>query len=1032
MNKGQFLIIPWECDTMAALAEMLLGAQSTPEKQQEDLSNHLLVFPHRRPRSYLLRALMADPRLPRPCRPPEVVSAGLLFSKLRIDLELPGLLGDTPPPLAGEPGRIVGRLDRVGVLQQCVSELAAESKTWGGPLSRLPMDDPTLFTPWGLRLQSLLEEFYRWDIDPENMLYPEQQPHPFAAALLQQLGDVATRYGQRMREKGWTTPGHDARLVARHAAEACTILEGRNILLVGFSQMDEVEEQLFHALWRQGATMIVQGDKKLAFGETPHWSCASIQALARRWGAQPELLCTPATDRDSDGPQIEFHEGFDLHSQLDALQRSLAALPAPVGHEQTGELPGETAVVLPETGLLLPVLHHVPRKDRVNISMGYPLARSPLARLLECLLQLQENAPAPDAYYWKDVVALLRHPYLKMLATKTPEAEEQTPEEQKGDTLHRAFQACEKVMRTGTPTVRPQEWEPQEIDGGWRDLVRQGSPEALHTLFSRVMDVCLNAWVHVECLDDAARALEGLCTLLVEHGGDLWERFPIDAECLHRLLYSVIPAMRQCAIAPTKLPKEAIFAILRDELADERVPFDSSPTVAPEGERDLQILGLLETRCISFDTVFVLDATDDLLPGRPASDPLLPDTLRRMAGLPDSRHREEMVAHAFFRLLHSARHATLLYQNVMEGGSLWDDKRLRSRFLEELLWRKEQELGHVLTPGEPPVHAVSYPIHAPGMERRAITKGETAGRRLETILHEGLTPSALDQYLLCPAKFFYARIAQLKPMDVVEEDGDPKDIGDLIHHVLEDFFRPLTGSVLHQGAVDPQALRDTYLAKLRESEFYPRIPQDQRLMLERTGVVLLTRYLENMPQTTILEVETFLRGAIESDGRTVMLKGKADRIDSRVEAENGEIVLDYKTGKPRLPQKGLWQDEDLFARLRCWPDCEHPAALLPELAERVRSVQLPCYCQMRRQQSGKTPWDAGVVPLADGGKEAMLFGPKPSATERADVIETRIPVILEFLLRHMLQSEGFAPIEGGACNYCDFAGPCRGGSTPVE
>ena len=72
-----------------------------------------------------------------------------------------------------------------------------------------------------------------------------------------------------------------------------------------------------------------------------------------------------------DAQKWHYFAGYDLHSQLKALQQDLDA-------------PSEasTAILLTHGDLLLPVLHHLPDKE-VNISMGYPLDRSPLFHLLD-------------------------------------------------------------------------------------------------------------------------------------------------------------------------------------------------------------------------------------------------------------------------------------------------------------------------------------------------------------------------------------------------------------------------------------------------------------------------------------------------------------------------------------------------------------------------------------------------------------------------------------------------------------------------
>lgn len=106
-----------------------------------------------------------------------------------------------------------------------------------------------------------------------------------------------------------------------------------------------------------------------------------------------------------------------------------------------GRMPS-TAVLLTDSALLMPVLHHLPDKD-VNVSMGYPLTRSPLNRLLDALLRLQEGRSEDGRYYWRTLLQCLRHPYLNMLRI----------EDESGRTLflRDALRRLEALVRTGNP-----------------------------------------------------------------------------------------------------------------------------------------------------------------------------------------------------------------------------------------------------------------------------------------------------------------------------------------------------------------------------------------------------------------------------------------------------------------------------------------------------------------------------------------------------------------------------------------------------
>jgi ATP-dependent helicase/nuclease subunit B len=996
-----FHILSWRRDCIRTLAEHLphLCPQA---RHTADLSHFLVVFPHRRPGRRLLLALHEHPDLPSPLRPPKTMSGAEFFSQLRG--ELAALEGDDAPP-----SMVVDPLDRVAVTMDCVRELARSKEHDGRSLlARLPLEDSALFMPWGLRLESLFEEFLQQNKDPGDIPYAGEHVQPFAAGLLEQLGAIFQAYLRRMAEKGWSTPGLDARYTARRHEQVLSCLRGRTVIFAGFHHLDGVQDLLFRKLWENGAQVILHSDPALAQGaeNVPHWSCREQERWIKRWQARPSLL-SEEDALEPPPPDVRFHEGFDLHSQLDALQRELANVSD-----------AEALIVLPDTALLMPTLHALPDAD-VNISMGYPLARTPLARLVETLMRMQETRRENGAYYWRDCIECLRHPYLKMLAPKSGSPEDAVPD------LRLVFHAMENDIRQGQAYFAPLHWERNhEADEGglagfWHMLAGEADPTGLRELFLQVLETCFTAWERLETLADLARTLERLCDLMLEHGHGLWQRFPIDAECLHRLLYSVTPALLHNAMSQTPHPQETLFTILRERLAAERVPFES------EKVQGLQVLGILETRLLRADTVLVLDATDDNLPGQPAMDPLLPDPLRRLAGLPDSSLRDETKAHAFFSLLHGARQAVLLYQTSTESTGLSDDKRIRSRFVEELLWQLEQKAGQILKPGTPPIHTLVYPTSAPQPFVQAVDKTPAVLEALERRLARSLSPSALDDYLACPLRFYLRRLAGLEPAQEVGEDADPAAVGELVHASLAEFFGPLVNTDLHPGVCDPETLLRILRRRLAESQLHRQIPPHQRLLLEKASDILLRRYLEAMPPTRIIRLESELAAIVEAQGGAVPLLGRADRIDRR---DEGAVILDYKTGvRLPLPHKELWEDASLFARLEAWPECADPDTLPRELAAALPSVQLPFYLYCYWQGADEMPWDAALVDLADSGGEKGMFSSKAEAEERQAVISERIPVLLRFLVHHMRTAPAFAPVPGDGCQWCDYAGSCRRG-----
>lgn len=961
-------IVGWRGDFVSALADIII------ERTGADMRRTLVIFPHQRPRRHLVEHLAADPALPKPMFLPEALSVNEWIPQLRQELD--------PRPL-----RTVNLLDRAGLLYEVVAGLRREGS---GLLAELPVERERFF-PWGARLAELLEELFRHGRTPANLQHLSGDVQPMAAALLEHLSLIHERYDAALAERDWTTPGRDARWVAAHADEAAALMRDRQIFIAGFYALTGTEDAIFRAAWESGAAEVVlHTDPALATGGHPHWTCSEHVRWIERWGATPEPHDTAPDDAPE--PDISFVEGFDLHSQLKALEETLAV-----------SEPRNTAVVIPDTSCLMPVLHHLPIKD-VNISMGYPLTHSSLHRLVEIVLRLQETSQGPGRYYWREVIALIRHPYLKMLepAGTAP--------------LRGLLREFEKSIRGGGKFLDPTAWEPAA--DAWPEDADAAFREIQLSCLRGVIAACCTRFETVRTLAELGDALAGIASELVpENGEGPWHRFPIDAECLFRLVKSSIPALTDCAISRDIYPRPVLFSVLRQLLDRERVPFEAEPLTG------LQVLGMLESRLLRFNTVHILDATDDKLPGATGYDPLLPDPLRRELDLPDSRHRSLVSAHNFHRLIAGARRVRIYYQCGADGAGPLGGKSIRSRFVEELLWEEEKRRGELLRSGTPPLESVTLPVRGLPTAVHAIEKTPAVQDALERRLAgKSVSSSMLDCYLRCPVRFFNQYLTPLRPVDEVSEDGDPAELGTLVHDVLRTFLTSHVGRPTDLSALPATELMNLFSERLRDTAFFAQMPWDMRTALERTGRERLRRFLQGQGMTTILRLEETYEAQMRIDERPVLLKGIFDRIDER----DGEpIILDYKTGGMGVPAHGLWGDDELWNDVEDWePGGESPLA---RLAERLPSIQLPLYSHLYAESVGTMPRNAGWVELRDTGAEKFLFSDKADDDLRERAISEQTPAAVRFLLRHMLHGERFEARPGRHCDWCPYGFACPRG-----
>ncbi len=234
-------------------------------------------------------------------------------------------------------------------------------------------------------------------------------------------------------------------------------------------------------------------------------------------------------------------------------------------------------------------------------------------------------------------------------------------------------------------------------------------------------------------------------------------------------------------------------------------------------------------------------------------------------------------------------------QTGIQGG---DRKSTPSRFVEELVWEEEKKQGKSLTPVDPPLHTVHYPMQAIRHVNRALEKSPAVQDALLHRMRRGLSPSVLDTYLRCPAQFCYANVFNLGSLDEVDEQGSMAEVGSLAHSVLQEFLTPWVGKTLSSADLDPEALATLFSEKLEENTLAGNLPYDRLVLLQTAGKIRMRQFVKNFPETTILELEDKHKHPMDCESLQIPLYGKIDRVDRR---EDGLIILDYKTGKPRLP-----------------------------------------------------------------------------------------------------------------------------------
>jgi CRISPR/Cas system-associated exonuclease Cas4 (RecB family) len=532
----------------------------------------------------------------------------------------------------------------------------------------------------------------------------------------------------------------------------------------------------------------------------------------------------------------------------------------------------KTVIILPTADALFPVIHQtlpLLPQDQYNIALGYPLERTPLFGFLSNLMDLGAGArdgdvPAPE------YTTFVLHPYTKNIRFG-----------QRSDVTRVLFHAIETHL-AGTQSrlfVSLESLETNNVllDGVCRSLAAGGIDVSLVDLQNHlrtIHDQTIRKFLNLQSLGEfAARAVEILQYIYRQSTATRHRFFHPYAQRFIEFLESI----RMSLLASHRFSDPAsYFAFMRNAVASEEVPFSGTPLVG------LQVLGLLETRNLSFDTVFLLNATDDVIPGTRGNDVLLPQPLRENLGLETYRHRERLIEYYFSILLAGARTVHCFFT---ESGN-----HEKSRFLEKLLWeeqRKKQSLDV-----KDLIQVIRYNVQLSTAKPDAIEKTPAV---LDHLRQFEYTATSLDTWLTCQLKFYYAHVLKLSEKDEVADDIDQLEVGSLVHDVLTAFFRKTVGKTLTPADLDLSRLRqliDTLYAERYGADLVgPSYLVKQQLI--RQLEAFITGYQMPRIKQEAVRLEG-LEEAITVNTGGFSFTGRIDRIERR---GDHQVILDYKTGR---------------------------------------------------------------------------------------------------------------------------------------
>ena len=674
---------------------------------------------------------------------------------------------------------------------------------------------------------------------------------------------------------------------------------------------------------------------------------------------------------------LSLYQGFDIHSQVCLIREILKKI----------ENKDKTVIVLPRSDVLMPLLGEIePLLDEFNVSLGYPLKRNPLYALFSSLRKAQESRNK-GRYYTKDYLAILREPLVKNLKLSKANSITRVLVHK----LEEILKGAEETSIGGSLFLTLGEIENEDLI--YENTIKTLSNMNIYleigeckSILKRLHDMFFCDWEAISDFSSFSSVLGNLLEELISKSMLLNSSYSIKVV---EVLENMKDEFQQVIFSKDKFKPNEIWDIFQKNLESKKVSFIGSPL------RGVQILGLFETRSLSFKNVIILDVNEGLLPQLKVYHPLIPREVMLNLGLNRLEKEEEMQRYHFMRLINSAENVHLIYEKSPE--------KEKSRFIEELLWRKQEECKKIDVFTIPKV-SFSLEVLAEKVEIAKTTQ------IIDFIRGAVFSASRLNTYLRCPLEFYYQYILGLREDQDLLDDPQSSCIGTFIHKLLEETFYTFLGK---KPLIDSK-FKKYFFKKLEDNfkrELAPRMRSDS-LFLKKIIENRLSRFLDIEAQRDIVEVialEQNRKGTLKINNEFFKFIYTIDRIDKLL--DGSIVVIDYKTGSADFTPKKLSVLKDMSMDR-------------DSIGKKIKSFQLPLYYHFITKDFPNCLVNAEVYSLRTLERKPLISEEDyPKKDEFMNICFGALEKIFSELLDPDIP---FRPNYGNNyCQYCAFSGLCK-------
>ncbi|MCL6267340.1 PD-(D/E)XK nuclease family protein [Flagellimonas myxillae] len=788
-------------------------------------------------------------------------------------------------------------------------------------------DDFDTFLKWGQTLLQDFNEIDRYLIPPKDILsYMSAVKELNHWSLQNNTSELVRNYlkfwnnlhglynafSSQLLQERKGNQGLIYRTAAENVASGAVLFEEAPIVFIGFNALNTAEEQIIQHYLSHPSNTIYWDIDSYFLEDTIHDAGLFIRGYKQHWGYYQDQPLRGIQDNFLGPKNISITGVPKSISQAQYIGNLLSQI-----HMDSTVGLQNTALVLADETLLNPTLQAIPSAiQQVNITMGQPLNKTVLYSFFLSHLDLQLSS-TEKGWFYADILSFFSNPFTNTLS------------------LYEEVDIVSMITK--------------DIKQNNRLYLHQGyfqnyahQTELISLIFPNSNPTAAN-WIDH-------------CLLLIQKLKSIHQqnKAQIELEYLYRF-YNLFNQLKQQIEKVTFLTAlKSIKGFFKQLAASETADFVGEPLSG------LQIMGMLESRNLDFETVIIASVNEGILPSGKSNNSFFPFDVKREFGLPTYKEKDAIYTYHFYRLIQRAKNVHLLYNtepDVLEGGE-------KSRLISQLL--ADGNIANNLT------HSIASPsVEIVPTDTCRIEKSESLLKDITAFASRGFSPTSLTNYVRNPMDFYKRNILKIYDTEDVEETIAANTFGTIIHDSLEKLYDPLINTTLSKENIDGLRNEVTDVVKSKFKEILPGVDIQKGRYLLVFQVVL--KYLNNFLDLELKEIQRHeikilaleekyeIEIEVPGLGFPIKLKGTLDRVDQI----DGQLrIVDYKTGKV----------EPKNVKVKDWDE-------LITNYDKSKAFQLLCYAYLYQRKFGQDTMIAGIYTFKNLGQGFLPFS---SATQTID------------------------------------------------